>query len=419
MNWAAPFAMPSNQRRAAVPFILFTVFLDVLSLGVVIPVLPNLVLGFAGGATDHAARIYGWFATVWALMQFIASPVLGALSDRFGRRPIILLSCFGLGCDYLVMANAPSLAWLFVGRTISGVMAASFPTAIAYVADVTPPQERGAWFGKIGAAWGVGFIAGPAIGGFLAALSPRAPFWVAAVLTILNAAYGFFILPESLGKNLRRPFSWRRANPVGSLRLLSTHRELLGLSTVYFFLYLSMNVLYTVYVLYAGYRFHWSAGLVGTTLAMVGICNVVVQGVLVKGMLARLGERKALLLGIAAAALGFALYGFAPTGWFFCAAIPVFAWMGLFGPAAQQIMSRHVSPSEQGQLQGANMSLNGIAGIAGPYLFTGVFAFFLQPGKWHVPGAAFYLAAALCAAGFLVAGVVTRRLSTLEARTTS
>ena len=249
--------MPSNQRRAAVPFILFTVFLDVLSLGVVIPVLPNLVLGFAGGATDHAARIYGWFATVWALMQFIASPVLGALSDRFGRRPIILLSCFGLGCDYLVMANAPSLAWLFVGRTISGVMAASFPTAIAYVADVTPPQERGAWFGKIGAAWGVGFIAGPAIGGFLAALSPRAPFWVAAVLTILNAAYGFFILPESLGKNLQQPFSWRRANPVGSLRLLSTHRELLGLSTVYFFLYLSMNVLYTVYVLYAGYRFRF------------------------------------------------------------------------------------------------------------------------------------------------------------------
>ncbi len=408
--------MPSNQRRAAVPFILFTVFLDVLSMGVIIPVLPNLVLGFAGGATDQAARIYGWFATVWALMQFIASPVLGALSDRFGRRPIILLSCFGLGCDYLVMANAPNLAWLFVGRMISGIMAASFPTAIAYVADVTPPQERGAWFGKIGAAWGLGFIAGPAIGGFLAVLSPRAPFWVAAVLTILNAAYGFFILPESLAKEIRRPFSWGRANPVGSLRLLSAHRELLGLSAVYFCLYLSMNVLYTVYVLYAGYRFHWTPGLVGTTLAFVGICNVVVQGVLVKGMLARLGERKALLLGIGAAVLGFALYGFAPTGWFFCAAIPVFAWMGLFGPAAQQIMSRHVSPSEQGQLQGANMSLNGIAGITGPYLFTGVFAYFIQPGKWHIPGAAFYLAAALCVAGFFVAEVVTRRLSALDAR---
>ncbi len=411
--------MPSNQRRAAVPFILFTVFLDVLSMGVVIPVLPNLVLGFAGGATGQAARIYGWFTTVWALMQFIASPLLGALSDRFGRRPIILISCFGLGCDYLVMANAPSLAWLFVGRTISGIMAASYPTAIAYVADVTPPQERGAWFGKIGAAWGIGFITGPAIGGFLAAFSPRAPFWVAAILTILNAAYGFFILPESLAKDVRRPFSWRRANPVGSLRLLSAHRELLGLSTVYFFLYLAMNVLYTVYVLYAGYRYHWSAGLVGSTLALVGICNVVVQGVLVKGMLKRLGERKALLIGIAAAALGFALYGYAPTGLVFCAAIPVFAWMGLFGPAAQQIMTRHVSPSEHGQLQGANMSLNGIAGIAGPYLFTGVFAYFIQPGKWHVPGAAFYLAAVLCAAGFLVAEVVTRRLSAIEARTTS
>jgi DHA1 family tetracycline resistance protein-like MFS transporter len=349
-------------------------------------------------------------------MQFIASPLLGALSDRFGRRPIILISCFGLGCDYLVMANAPSLGWLFVGRTISGIMAAGYPTAIAYVADVTPPQERGAWFGKIGAAWGIGFITGPAIGGFLAAISPRAPFWVAAILTILNAAYGFFILPESLAKDVRRPFSWKRANPVGSLRLLSAHRELLGLSTVYFFLYLAMNVLYTVYVLYAGYRYHWSAGIVGSTLALVGICNVVVQGVLVKGMLQRLGERKALLIGIAAAALGFALYGYAPTGLVFCAAIPVFAWMGLFGPAAQQIMTRHVSPSEYGQLQGANMSLNGIAGIAGPYLFTGVFAYFIQPGKWHIPGAAFYLAAILCAAGFLVAEVVTRRLSALGDR---
>jgi DHA1 family tetracycline resistance protein-like MFS transporter len=408
--------MPSNQRRAAVPFILFTVFLDVLSMGVIIPVLPNLVLGFSGGATDQAAKVYGWFTTVWALMQFIASPLLGALSDRFGRRPIILISCFGLGCDYLVMANAPSLAWLFVGRMISGIMAAGYPTAIAYVADVTPPQERGAWFGKIGAAWGIGFITGPAIGGFLAAISPRAPFWVAAILTILNAAYGFFILPESLAKDVRRPFSWKRANPVGSLRLLSAHRELLGLSTVYFFLYLAMNVLYTVYVLYAGYRYHWSAGIVGSTLALVGICNVVVQGVLVKGMLQRLGERKALLIGIAAAALGFALYGYAPTGLVFCAAIPVFAWMGLFGPAAQQIMTRHVSPSEYGQLQGANMSLNGIAGIAGPYLFTGVFAYFIQPGKWHIPGAAFYLAAILCAAGFLVAEVVTRRLSALGDR---
>jgi len=244
-----------KPRRAAVAFILVTIALDMLALGMIIPVLPKLVERFMGGDTARAAEIFGAFTTVWALMQFLFSPLLGALSDRYGRRPVILLSNLGLGLDYIVMALAPTLMWLFVGRVISGITAASISTAQAYIADVTPPDRRAASYGLLGGAFGLGFILGPALGGLLGAIEPRLPFWAAAAFSLANAAYGLFVLPESLALDHRSGFSWRRANPVGSLLLLRSHPELSGLASANFFANLAHVVLPTVFVLYAGYRY--------------------------------------------------------------------------------------------------------------------------------------------------------------------
>jgi multidrug resistance protein len=270
--------MQSTHRKAALAFIFVTVILDVLALGIVIPVLPRLIEQFEGGNTARAAEVVGLFATVWAAMQFFSAPVLGALSDRFGRRPVILLSCLGLGLDYLLMAVAPTLAWLFVGRVLSGVFAAGYATASAYIADVTPPDKRAAAFGIVGAAWGFGFVAGPAMGGILGDVDPRLPFWIAAALTLANAAYGLIVLPESLPRERRVAFAWKRANPLGALKLLRAHRELLGLASVSFLYWLAHQVLSGVFVLYVGYRYGWSTQTIGLTLAGVGICNVIVQG---------------------------------------------------------------------------------------------------------------------------------------------
>jgi DHA1 family tetracycline resistance protein-like MFS transporter len=398
-----------SSRRAALVFVFVTVVLDVLSLGITIPVLPKLVESFVGGDTARAASLYGLFGTVWALMQFVCAPVLGALSDRFGRRPIILISCAGLGLDYALMALAPNLTWLFVGRVISGMMAASHPTAAAYIADVTPPEKRAASFGKIGAAWGLGFVLGPAVGGTLGQIDPRLPFWAASVLTLLGALYGLVVLPESLPRERREAFSWRRANPVGSLNLLRSSRPLLGLATVNVFYFLAHHVLPSVFVLYASHRYGWSPRTIGIGLAAVGICNSLVQGALVKPAVARLGERRALLAGLFFGAAGFAWFGLAPTGLLFWLAVPVFSLMGLYGPSVQALMTRHVPPSEQGQLQGASSSLMGITGLVGPFLFTQTFAHFIGAGRdWQVPGAPFLLAALLLVVALPLGAAVTR-----------
>jgi MFS transporter, DHA1 family, tetracycline resistance protein len=391
-------------RRAALAFIFVTVVIDVLALGIVIPVLPKLVESFKGGDTASAAEIYGVFGTAWGLMQFLFMPVIGALSDRFGRRPVILISCFGLGCDYFLMALAPNLEWLFVGRVISGITAASFGTAFAYIADVAPPEKRAASFGLVGAAFGLGFVLGPAMGGVLGQLDPRLPFWVAGVLAIVNAAYGYFILPESLPKDRRAPFAWRKANPVGSLVLLRSHPELSGLAVSNFLMQFAHVVLPSVTVLYMSYRYHWTELQVGLALAGVGVCSMIVQGGLIKPVVARLGERRALALGLAFGALGFVIYALAPTGRLFLVGIPVMALWGFAGPSAQSLMTRRVSPSEQGQLQGANSSLTAIAGIFGPIAFTHVFSAFIGP----LPGAPFLLAAALMLASCAIAWAATR-----------
>ncbi len=400
---------PARPRRAALVFIFITVVLDMLALGMIIPVLPKLVVGFLGGNTAHAAEIYGLFGTVWALMQLLFSPVLGALSDRFGRRPVILLSCFGLGLDYVLMALSPTLSWLFVGRVISGITAASFPTAGAYIADVTTEEKRAAGFGMLGAAFGLGFVLGPAVGGVLGAIEPRLPFWVAAGLSLLNAIYGVFVLPESLPPERRTPFAWRHASSLGSLRLLRSHPELLGLSIVSFLARIAHEVLPSTFVLYASYRYGWGERSMGLFLAAVGVCSTIVSGGLVRPMVARFGERRVLLAGLVFGTAGFAIFGLASTSRMVLAGVPVEALWGLSGPAAQGLMTRRVSRSQQGQLQGAQSALVGIAGLIGPGLFSLTFARFIGAQRgWHLPGAAFLLAALLLAAAGVIAARVTR-----------
>jgi MFS transporter, DHA1 family, tetracycline resistance protein len=397
------------RPRAAALFVVVVVALDMLALGIVIPVLPRLVLGFSGDDTARATAIYGGFGVIFAAMQFVCSPILGALSDRFGRRPVILLSVFGLGLDYVLMALAPSVAWLFVGRVIAGDTAASVGTAGAYIADVTPPAERAKAFGMMGAAFGVGFVLGPALGGLLGGQDPRLPFWVAAVFTLLNGVYGAFVLPESLPPERRAPFRWRRANPVAGLAFLRAQPRLLDLAAVSFLGSLAHTVLPSTFVLYADYRYGWGEREVGLTLAGVGVCSVLVQGALVGPVVARLGERRTLLLGQILGAIGFAVYAFAGTGPLFWLGVPIMGLWGLSGPALQALMTRRVGSDEQGRLQGAISSLNGIAAMLGPAVFAAAFARSIAPHlAAPIPGAAFLLAAAVLMGAMLLAVSATR-----------
>lgn len=393
-----------TPRRAAFAFVFVTVLLDMFAIGIIIPVLPKLVETFMSGDTARAAVIYGIFGTAWALMQFLSMPVLGSLSDRFGRRPIILLSNFGLGLDYILMALAPNVRWLFVGRVISGITAASVSTAGAYIADVTPPEQRAAKFGLLGAAFGAGFVVGPALGGVLGGISPRLPFWVAAALSLANGLYGLFVLPESLTRERRSVFSWRKANPVGALRLLRSHPELWGFAWVAFFSNLAHAALPSVAVLYMGYRYGWNSTTVGIVLGGVGVCSILVQGVLVGPVVKALGERHTILVALVAGVAGFTIQAMAPNGILYAVGIAVMSLWGMMNPALQGLMTQLVSPAEQGQLQGANGSVLGIATLIGPLLFTQTFATFIGAHRdWHLPGAPFLLSALLLVASLTVA----------------
>ena len=400
---------PAAARRAAVLFIFVTVLLDILALGLIIPVLPLLIEDFRGGDTAYAARTIGVFGAVWAGVQFFAAPVLGSLSDRFGRRPVILLSNFGLALDYVLMAVAPSLTWLFLGRVLSGITSASIPTAYAYVADVTAAERRARAYGLLGAAFGVGFIVGPAVGGLLGQWGPRTPFWVAAGLSFANAMYGLFVLPESLPAGRRAAFSWRRANPLGSLAFLRAERNVRGFAVLHFLYQLAHQSLQSVFVLYTGYRYGWQSVQVGWSLAAMGVCSVTVQGGLVGPIVSRLGERRTLLAGLVAGTIGFTIYALAPTSRVFIIGIPLMALWGLYGPASQGLVTRHVSPTEQGRLQGALASVAMTTGLMGPVLFTQVFSAFIGPRRAaHLPGAPYLLAAALLVVAVAVAVRVAR-----------
>jgi MFS transporter, DHA1 family, tetracycline resistance protein len=391
-------------RSSAVAFIFVTILLDMFALGLIMPILPKLVESFVDNDTASAARIFGLFGTAWALMQFLCSPILGGLSDRFGRRPVVLLSNFGLGLDYVLMALAPSLIWLFIGRVISGITSASVSTAFAYIADMTPPERRAAVFGKVGAAFGAGFILGPAIGGLLGGVDPRLPFWVAAGLSFANTLYGLLILPESLPRDRRAPFRWKSANPLGSLHLLRANRILAGLSITNFFAQLAHVVLPSTFVLYATYRYGWDTGTVGLTLAMVGICAMAVQGAGIGPIVRRIGERRALLLGLGCGAAGFLIFGVAPTGPLFWLGIPVMALWGIAGAALQALMTQLVAPDQQGQLQGATASVQSVSQLLGPFLFTLIFAYFIgAEAPLKLPGAPFLLASALLVLALVIA----------------
>ena len=404
MSTSLPASPSATGNRAAVNFIFITVVIDVLGFGLIIPVLPKLVQQMMGGDASQGAMMYGLFGTAWALMQFIFSPLLGAISDRFGRRPVILLSCFGLGLDFIVMALAPNLWWLLLGRIVSGICSSNAAVAGAYIADVSPPDKRAAGYGMIGAAFGIGFVVGPALGGWLGHFDPRMPFWGAACMALINAAYGVLVLPESLSPEKRDTFRWSSANPVASLALLRTHHELWGLAWINFLYQLAHCVLPSMYVLYTSYRYHWNSVAIGWTLTAVGVFSIIVQGGLVKPAAKWLGEQGMLYIGLLFGIAGFAGFALAPDGFWMWAALPVFTLWGLINPGLQALMSHRVSAQDQGKLQGAIGSIAGIAGMIGPFLFTETFAYFIGTGRdWTLPGAPFFLASGLLLLALLLA----------------
>ncbi len=410
-----------SARKPALVFIFITLVLDVLGIGLIVPVLPKLIEHFKAvemglpapvggqeapaGVVAAAAVVTGVLGSLYALMQFLFAPMLGSLSDRFGRRPVILISLFGSGVDLILLAYAPSLAWFFVGRLVSGLTGANFGAAAAYIADITPPEKRAANFGLIGAAFGLGFVLGPALGGWLAeSHGLRAPFLVAGALTLANVGFGLFVLPESLRPENRRAFSWARSNPVGSLFALRRHPVVLGLAATLFLTYLAHQVLPSTWVLYTGYRYGWGTRETGLSLALVGIMAGAVQGGLTRVVVRKLGEARTALFGLVLSAVAYAAYGFATQGWMIYGIIVLGSVAGVCGPAIQAIISRDVGADEQGGVQGSLTSLTSVAGIIAQLVATRVFAHFIRPeAAVHVPGAAFFLSSVLALAGAALA----------------
>ncbi len=390
------------SRRPAIAFIFVTGVLDVMAMGLVIPVLPSLIEEFAGSRAS-AGIWNGVMTALWAAMQFLCSPVIGSLSDRFGRRPVILISTAGLAIDWALMALAPGLWWLAAGRVIGGITSSSFTAIYAYMADITEPHERARAYGLVGAAFSLGFVAGPALGGVLGEWGPRVPFWVAAGLSALAFVYGWLILPESLPADRRMPFAWSRANPLGSLRLLRSHSELSGLAVVTLLLYFAHHVFSVVYVLYAAHRHGLGPFEVGLMLALAGALDMVVQGWATGHAVRRLGDRTTMVIGLAGGTAGLVAIGLAPTPELFVAALLPNALWGFAMPTLLSLMTQRVSEREQGQLQGANNSVASIAGVASPLFFGWVYSVSVS-----LPGLSFYIAAAILALGAAIAVAVTR-----------
>lgn len=392
-----------QQRNTALLFIFFTMLLDVMGLGLIIPVMPKLMSELTGQPVNDAAVQGGWLMFVYAIAQFFCSPVIGALSDRFGRRPVLIASLVGMALDYAFMAWAPTIIWLFLGRILSGVAGASFTTANAYIADVSPPEKRAQNFGLVGAAFGLGFILGPLLGGLLGDFGTRVPFMVAGGLALLNALFGFLVLPESLAPSLRRPFEWARANPFGALRQVLRYRFLATLLLALLFTYLAGQVHPSTWSYFTAKQFQWGSREIGFSLAFVGLSIGLVQGLLVRVLVPKLGERRAVLLGLVLNIFGFVLFSMANQGWMMYAIMVPFALGGISGPSLQSLLSQQVSPSEQGELQGAQTSLVSVAEIIGPLVATYLFAWFSgASAPVYYPGAAFLAAALLSGVALLV-----------------
>ena len=394
-----------GARKAALVFIFITVLIDVLAFGVIIPVLPHLVQEFVGGDTSTAAYWTGLFAFAFSLVQFFSAPIQGALSDRYGRRPVILVSCLGLGLDFIFMALAPNLAWLFVGRIISAATSASFTTANAYIADVTAPEQRAKSFGMIGAAFGLGFIVGPLVGGVLGDIDHRLPFWCAASLALLNFLYGLFVLPESHPVERRsKAFDWKHAKPMGGVKMLREYPHIWGLVAVVFLANFAHYVYPSTFVLFADAAYGWKEEQAGYVLAVVGVLSVIVNVLLIGRVVKALGERRALMFGLACGTLGFLVYGLAGTGWMFMLGLPISALWAIAAPATQALITRQVPADAQGRIQGSMSSLVSLAGIFAPAVFAGAFGFFIGPhAPLRLPGVAFLVAALMLAIAAFVA----------------
>ena len=399
----------------AIAFVAVTVLLDVIGFGIIMPVMPRLLVELTGTSLSHAAIDGGWLLFVYAITQFVCAPILGNLSDRFGRRVVLLFSVGALGIDYLFMGFAPTIGWLFVGRFIAGMAGASFTPAYAYVADVTPPEKRAQNFGIVSAAFGLGFIIGPGIGGLLGGLGPRAPFFAAASLSLLNWIYGFFVLPESLPPEKRRPFDWKRANPVGTLLQMRKRPAVAGVLVALFLWLVGQQVMPSTWAFYTKFRFNWSEAMIGGSLALAGVVMATSQATLLRTLIPRWGERRTALTGIAIATIGNLGYATATAGWM------MFAWLGtwLFGslvmPSTNAYLSHRIPPDAQGELQGANASLFSLGAIVGPPLMTQLFGRFSAPGApIHFPGAAFVAAALLNSSSGLIYWAVTRQPSAAE-----
>ncbi len=398
-------------RQAALGFVYFAILMNVVSMGLTAPVFPVLLKSLAHAGDAEGAKIAGTFGAAWAVMQFIFAPIFGSLSDRFGRRPVLLVSMFGLALDYVIMALAPSLTWLFIGRIISGITSASSSAAGAYVADVSTEENRARNFGRFQAAASAGIILGPALGGLLGGLDPRAPFWVASVLAFGNGLYGYFLLPESLSRDRRMPFHWTRANPIGAFRLLG-RPALVGLAFLPFFTQFAGMAFNSVFQFYTHYRFGWGPAQIGVLLMALGFGNMIVQSYLSGESARRLGERGAILIGLALSTAGFVVLGLAPTTTLFWAGLALCVAGGVSFASTQSLMSKRVGVDEQGQLQGALTIFLGITGFFGPILFTRAFAWSIGPGKGYgVPGLAILIGAALIGAAFVTAIFVAKPLA--------
>lgn len=394
----------AEKRTAAIGFIFVTLLIDTIGFGVIIPVLPSLLKELTGGTTGEVARFGGWLLFAFAIAQFVFAPILGGLSDRYGRRPILLGSLFGFGIDYIFLAFAPTLGWLFVGRIFAGVMGASFSTAGAYIADISTPKKRAQNFGMIGVAFGLGFIIGPALGGLLGSFGSRVPFLVAAGLSLLNCLYGYFILPESLKVENRRSFEWKRANPVSSLINLGRYPVILGLVASLVLVYTAAHAIQSNWSFYTIEKFGWNSTMIGLSLAAVGLMISIVQGGLIRIIIPKIGQKRSLYFGLSLYVVGFVLFAFASQGWMMFAFLIPYCLGGIAGPALQGIISSQVSANEQGELQGALTSLMSATSIVGPLIMSQLFAYFTAKGApIYFPGAPMLMGALLTLISLLLA----------------
>ncbi len=394
----------ASNRNAAVGFIFITLLIDVIGFGIIIPVMPTLISELKGVDISTASKYGSWLMFAYAIVQFFFAPILGSLSDQHGRRPVLLFSLFGFGIDYLFLALAPTYGWLFIGRIIAGITGASMTTGAAYIADVSTAENRAKNFGMIGAAFGLGFIIGPAIGGLLGGFGPRVPFYAAALLALLNWGYGYFVLPESLSKENRRAFNWKRANPVGSLMHLKKYPAIGGLAVSILLIYTAAHAVMSNWSYFTMYRFNWSEGMVGISLAVVGVLVATVQGGLIRIINPRLGNERSVYTGLALYAIGMLLFGIANQSWMMFAFLVPYCLGGIAMPAIQSIMAGHVPANVQGELQGTVTSLMSLAAIIGPLLMNNLFFYFTHgEAPMHLPGAPFLLGAVLMAISAVIA----------------